>query len=115
MHIQESSSLVDSYLSRTYLVRDGIVTWKELLKNQPQEHTSRLLCIYVYQHSLLTKYRPASVLILIYGYNCIILYLLVDLCKIVVRVRFPAVHTVHLQDYTGTTVVHAEPTNIHGQ
>ena len=25
VHIQESSSLVDSYLSRTYKVRDGIV------------------------------------------------------------------------------------------
>ena len=29
--IQESSSIVDSYVGRTYFVRDGIVGWKELL------------------------------------------------------------------------------------
>ena len=58
VHIQESSSLEDSYLSRTYQVRDGIVGWKELLKNRTQEscvhkhtytHThTGLLCLYVY-------------------------------------------------------------------
>ena len=54
--IQESSFLVDSYLGRTYFVRDGMVGWKELLKNRFQEscvhkhtHTQTgLLCIYVH-------------------------------------------------------------------
>ena len=72
VHIQEFSSLVDSYLSCTYQIRNGIFEWKELLKNWTQEscihkHThTGLLCLYVYQHSLMTTCRPESVLILIY-------------------------------------------------
>ena len=71
--IQESSSLVDSYLSRTYSVRDGIVGWKELLKNRTQEscvhkytHTHRVIVYTCLQNNSMTTCRPASVLILIY-------------------------------------------------
>ena len=58
--IQEPSSLVDSHVGRTYLVRHGIVRWKELLKKRPQEscvHThihTGLLGIYV---TLLIQWR----------------------------------------------------------
>ena len=70
---QESSSLVDSYLGRTYKVRDGNVGWKELLNNRPQEscvhkhtHTQRVIVYICSPTNSMTTCRPASVLLLIF-------------------------------------------------
>ena len=75
MPIQKSSFLVDSHVGRTYEVRNGIVGWKELLKNRPQEscvhtHTqTHRVIVYIWSPTnSMTTCRPTSVLLLIYDW-----------------------------------------------